>query len=45
MDLLVISGGAPLVLEIGDISDITQRFDSAELNTEKFLGGEMAVPE
>ena len=36
---------APLILEIGDISDITQRFDSAELNTEKFLGGEMAVPE
>ena len=36
---------SPLILEIGDISDITQRFDSAELNTEKFLGGEMAIPE
>ncbi len=36
---------APLILEIGDISDITQRFDSAELNTKKFLGGEMALSE
>ena len=36
---------SPLILEIGDLRDITQRFDSAELNTEKFLGGEMAVPE
>ena len=36
---------AALTLEIGDISDITRRFDSAELNTEKFLGGEMAIPE
>ena len=34
-----------LILEIGDISDITQRFDSAELNTEEFLGGDLAVPE
>ena len=36
---------APLTLEIGDISDITRRFDSAELNTQAFLGGEMAVSE
>ena len=36
---------APLILEIGDISDITRRFDFAELNGEEFLGGEMAVPE
>ena len=36
---------APLILEIGDISNIARRFDSAELYTEKFLGGEMAVPE
>ena len=36
---------APLILEIGDISDITRRFDFAELNGEEFLGGEMAMPE
>ena len=36
---------SPLILEIGDISDITQRFEFAELNSEEFLGGEMAVPE
>ena len=36
---------APLILEIGDISDITRRFDFAELNGEEFLGGEMAIPE
>ena len=36
---------SPLILEIGDITDITRRFDFAELNGEEFLGGEMAVPE
>ena len=36
---------SPLILEIGDISDITQQFDSANLNSKKFLGGDMAVPE
>ena len=36
---------APLILEIGDISDITRRFDFAELNGKEFLGGEMAMPE
>ena len=35
---------APLILEIGDIRDITWRFDFAELNGEKLLGGELAVP-
>ena len=35
---------APMILEIGDISDITHRFDFAELNGKEFLGGEMAVP-
>ena len=39
------AGDAPLVLEIGDISDITRRLDFAELNSEKFLGGQLAVPE
>ena len=34
-----LAGDAPLVLEIGDISDITRRLDFAELNGEKFLGG------
>ena len=36
---------SPLILEIGDLSDITRRFDSAELNGEGFLGGQLAVPE
>lgn len=36
---------APLILEIGDISDISQRFAFAELNGKKFLGGQMALPE
>ena len=36
---------APMTLEIGDISDITQRIESAELNSRAFLGGEVAVPE
>ena len=35
----------PLIMEIGDISDITLQFNSSELNSEKFLGGDMAVPE
>ncbi len=38
-------GVAPLILEIGDISDITRRFDFAELNGKEFLGGEMATPD
>ena len=36
---------SPLILEIGDISDITQQFDSTDLNSKKFLAGEMAVQE
>ena len=36
---------APLILEIGDISDITRRFDVAEPNGKEFLGGEMAMPD
>ena len=35
----------PLIKEIGDIGDITLQFESSELNSEKFLGGDMAVPE
>ena len=35
---------APMILEIGDIRDITWRFDFAELNGENLLGGELAVP-
>lgn len=38
-------GATPLILEIGDISDITRRFDFAELNGKEFLGGEMAMPD
>ena len=40
-----LASNAPLILEIGDISDITQRFEFAELNGERFLGGQMALPE
>ena len=36
---------ASLTLEIGDISDITRRFDFSELNGKEFLGGEMAMPD
>ena len=36
---------APLILEIGNLSDITRRFDSAELNGEGVLGVHLAVPE
>ena len=35
----------PLIKEIGDISNITLQFESSELNSGKFLGGDMAVPE
>ena len=35
----------PLIMEIGDISDITMQFRSSELNSEKFLGGDLTVPE
>ena len=40
-----LASDGPLILEIGDISDITRRLDFAELNGEKFLGGQLAVPE
>ena len=40
-----LAGDAPLVLDIGDISDITRRLDFADLNGEKFLGGQLAVSE
>ena len=40
-----IVSASPLILEIGDITDITRRFDFAELNGEESLGGDMAVPE
>ena len=40
-----LASDTPLILEIGDISDITRRFEFAELNGEKFLGGQLAVPE
>ena len=36
---------APLILEIGDLSNITRQFDFAQLNGEEFLGGQLAVPE
>ena len=36
---------SPLILEIGDISDITMSLRSAELNGETFLGGDMKLPE
>ena len=34
-----------MFLKIGDISNITLRFNTAELNSEKFLGGSFQLPE
>ena len=40
-----LAGDAPLILEVGDLRDITQRLAFAELNGEGFLGGRMTLPE
>ena len=36
-------GDCPLILEIGDISDITLQLKSTELNGEKLLGGKLRL--
>ena len=36
-------GESPLVMDIGDIRDITQQLDSSELNGKKLLGGNLEV--
>lgn len=37
------TGDDPIKLDIGDIRDITLRFDSADLNSPAFLGGDMRI--
>ena len=37
------TGTDPLTLDIGDIRDITLRFDSADLNSTAFLGGDLRI--